>query len=136
MIPLRPDKSIHKFLISTPSRFVGEFESPDLLVTHASSSFLSDHHALGMRPGPYSRNYYVIIYRIPPLENQRSPNYRSLGELFCASMGFLFGKRLDFHGVIESNGWFNAPDLSDLRPAELSESGPYNHSPRKDLEIE
>jgi hypothetical protein len=31
---------------------------------------------------------------------------------------------------------FHAPDLIDLRPVELSESGPYNHQPRKDLEID
>ena len=136
MTSLRPDKSIHKFLISTPSRFVGEFESPDLLITHAWSSFQNDRNALGLRPGPYSRNYFVIVCRIPPPENQLRPNYRQLGERFCASLGFLFGKRFDFHGLIESDGMFHAPDLSNIRPVELSDSGPYNHHCRKDLEIE
>lgn len=136
MISLHPDKSIHKFLVSTPSRFVGEFETPDLLITHAFSSFQKDRDALGLRPGPYSRNFYIIIYRIPPPASQLRPNYRPLGERFCASLGFLFGKRFDFHGVIESDGMFHAPDLSELRSVELSESGPYNHQPRKDLEIE
>jgi hypothetical protein len=135
MTSLHPDKSIHKFLISTPSRFVGEFESPDLLITHAWSSFRSDRDALGLRPGPYSRNSYIIICRIPPPEGQVRPNYRPLGERFCASLGFLFGKRFDFHGVIESDGMFHAPDLSNTRPVELSDSGPYNHHPRKDLKI-
>jgi hypothetical protein len=135
MTSLRPDKSIHKFLISTPSRFVGEFESSDLLITHAWPTFQGDRDALGLRPGPYSRNYYVIIFRIPPPDNQLRPNYRPLGERICASLGFLFGKRFDFHGVIESDGMFHAPDMS-VRVVELSESGPYNHRPRKDLDIE
>jgi hypothetical protein len=138
MSSLRPDKGIHKFLISTPARFVGEFESDSLLITHAWTGVFSnsDRLALGLRPGPYSRNYYIIIRRIPPPENEVTPNYRPLGERFCASLGFLFGKRFDFHGLIESDGMFHAPDLSNIRFVEFSDSGPYNHHPRKDLEIE
>src|SRR5258708_5031820 len=97
MTSLRPDESIHKFLISTPSRFVGEFESDDLLITHAWSGLFSrsDLHALGYRAGPYSRNYYVIVVRIPPPERQPdrvhvSRNLRPLGEHFCAGLSFLF----------------------------------------------
>lgn len=135
MMSLRCDKSIHKFLVSTPSRFVGEFESPDLLITHAWRRFYSERDVLGLRPGPFCRNYYVIIFRIPPPENQASPDHRHIGDRLCASLGFLFGKRFDFHGVIESDGLFYAPDLSDLRSVDFSESGPYNHEPRKDLEI-
>ena len=135
MISLRPDKNVCKFLISTPSRFIGEFESANLLITHAWSSFGSDLDALALRPGPFSRSYYVIVWRIPGPENQATPNYRPFGERFCACLGFLFGKRFDFHGLIESDGRFYAPDLSNLRHIELSDSGPYNHNPRKDLEI-
>ena len=78
---------------------------------------------------------YVIVIQIPPPENQTIPNYRPLGERLCSCLGFLYGKRFDFHGLIESNGLFYAPDLSNVRCVELSDSGPYNHQPRKDLEI-
>ncbi|HEY7327884.1 MAG TPA: hypothetical protein VH592_09605 [Gemmataceae bacterium] len=143
MSSLRPDKDIHKFLISTPSRFVGEFESPDVLITHVWSGVFSqtDRHALNLQPGPYCRNYYIIVCNIPLPEQKEGqglvyPNFRSLGEHFCACLSFFFGKRFDFHGLIESNGMFQAPDLSNVRFVELSYSGPYNHESRKDLGIE
>jgi len=85
---LRPNKDIFKFLISTPSRLVGEFETQDLLITHAFGNFRSDKDSLSLRAGPYSRNFYVIVCRIPPLENNQKSNYRPFGERLCASLTF------------------------------------------------
>ncbi len=37
--PLKPDETIHKILISTTSRMVGEFVSDDILISHAWQNF-------------------------------------------------------------------------------------------------
>lgn len=140
---LRPDQNVHKFLISTPARFVGEYESENQLVTHAwiGLSRPSEKTVRSLQPGPYSRSYYILAFRTPAVESGtrtivQPSEYRGVAEAFCSGLGVLFGKRIDLHGPTESDGRFHAPDFETVRPVEFSESGPYNHQPRCDLGIE
>jgi hypothetical protein len=60
------------------------------------------------------------------------PNYEPTGEIICAMMGLLFGKRFDPHGAFEMTGSFRVPDLASA--SELCDSTLPFHSgkPRAD----
>jgi len=139
----RPDKDIHKLIISSTSRFVGEYESEDLLVTHVWPS-LEDRAKIpvGLTENPYSRNFFVVVFKIEPSENKKEnqvafPYYDWFGELVCIYLSILFGKRFDYHGLIETNGFFFLPNSVGVdSPIRYPHIGVNNHKPRNDLEIE
>lgn len=140
MAGLRPEEHVHKFLISTPARFVGEHEHQDFLLTHAWTFLhdMSERAFSGLKPGPYSRNYYLVAFRTTPQQDAAGDvvapyTPRPTAEHVCSALAVLFGKRFDLHGPIESLGHYHAPDLSNIRPVEFSGSGPFNHQPRADL---
>lgn len=143
MSSLKPDESHHSFLLSSTSRFVGEYESDDLLLTHAWPQLAdSAKMAAGMQENPYSRNYYMLVAKIPvepppnPQQGLRPiPDYSHLGELFCSCLSVLFGKRFDNHGMIQGSGRFHSPFQGLHPPTPYPHLGPNSHQPRKDLGI-
>jgi hypothetical protein len=137
---LRPNKLIQKLLISSTSRFVGEYESDELLITHAWP-FLRKDMSVGYSENPYSRNYFVVIFKTEEMKSEPEhvktfPDYSFFGDMICIFLSILFGKRFDNHGLLEINGLYNLPNFNNIAPIYLTGAGPNNHSPRKDLGIE
>lgn len=140
---LRPDKCIHKLILSSTSRFIGEYENNDLLITHAWPSLENKAHIpVGLTENPYSRNYFAVVFKIEPSERDKQnkvefPYFDWFGEFLCIYLSILFGKRFDYHGLIETNGFFFLPDTFGFNsPIKYPYIGINNHKPRKDLEIE
>lgn len=140
-MPLKPEADVRKFFISTPSRFRGEFEHNDeLLITEAS--LITDNFekaTLGSQQGPFSRNYYVLAFRLKPEEKAHGLVPLNPGKAEATTivhaMTVLYGKRVDLHEPFECFGHYCAPFLGNLNPVEYTDSGPLSHSPRKDLEV-
>jgi len=137
---LKPDENIHKYLISSTSRFVGEYESADLLITLAwpSSENIGQFYA-GQKENPYSRNYFVIVFKTDPIPKKQSiviPNYDWFAEFVCIYLSILFGKRFDNHGPLETNGSFFLANNSGMGvPTRFHNIGVNNHKPRCDLQL-
>jgi len=110
-----PKKTIQKALISTTSRFVGEYEKNGMLLTHAWNFYNRDGSIRSLE-GPASRNAYIFAFETEEEEPKIGPvpDYSPSGELLCAYLGILFGKRFDSHGLTESVGHFYLPDLSQF----------------------
>lgn len=105
MSKFRSDTTITRFLISTPSRFVGESESETYLLTHAY-----ENHRLDLyRPNPTESSYrqYLELTVSTP-EYQRDtiviPDYTHVAENFCIALSVLFGKRFDSNGLLLQHG--------------------------------
>lgn len=112
---LRPDPTIHKLLISTTSRLVGEYESDSILISHAWQHFSSSSVRARESESPASRNAFVVVIRTESVDKKTVimfPDYSHVGDMICAYLSVLFGKRFDFHGLTEGSGMFNAPDMS------------------------
>ena len=140
MSELRPEKTVQKILISTTSRFVGEYETDSVLITHSWPNFAEfpSQVTLTETENPLCRNSFVLIFRTQPLESKTVdfPNYSPIGDDVCAYLSVLFGKRFDNHGLMEDLGHFRVPQFqqySSLCNPHLPQN---NHKPRKDLEIE
>jgi hypothetical protein len=136
---LHPDEDTTKILISTTSRFVGEYVQDDLLITHAwPSGHRQAEGNLGLTENPMSRNYFVLAVRTQPPDRLKTiaiPNYTPTGDVVSIYLSILFGKRFDNHGRIESNGHFYLPHISG-HGMPCSASLPFNsHAPRRDLSI-
>jgi hypothetical protein len=137
---LRPDENTHKFIISSTSRFVGEYENKNLLITHAwpSTENIGQLYA-GQTENPYSRNYFIIVYKSEPYEKAPGvaiPNYDWLSEFICIYLGILFGKRFDNHGAVETNGFFFLANTNEVgTPIRFHDIGVNNHRPRCDLQF-
>ena len=114
--PIRPHPDVQKLLISTTSRFVGQLDIEDIFIGHANRGLGDGQAWARMGEGPMSRSAYVLSFRTPP-RNEASPgvvipSYEHVGETVCAYLAVLFGKRFDFHGSLESSGFFGLPELS------------------------
>jgi hypothetical protein len=131
---LRPDPTIHKLLISTTSRLVGEYENDSILISHAWQHFSSSSVRAREVESPASRNAFVVAIRTESVEKKAGiviPDYSHVGDIICAYLSVLFGKRFDFHGLTEGSGMFNAPDMS-LYSSLCDHKLPFNsHSPRQ-----
>ncbi|MBS4217491.1 hypothetical protein KHA96_04090 [Bacillus sp. FJAT-49711] len=131
---LKPDKSLHKFLLSTPARFTGRYLSEDISI---SISFPTDDTALKVDDNPFSRTYLVVTIRQEPVIAPGvilMPNQSFYGEVFCILLSILYGKEFKFHGMLESHGINMLPNLSNS-PNSCYGQPQYNSNPRKDLEI-
>ncbi|WPN22277.1 HEPN domain-containing protein [Pseudomonas marginalis] len=112
---LRPDETIQKILISTTSRFIGEYDSDDLLVTHAWGGFASPFACIRGEENPASRNAFIISFKTEPYSKATGvvvPDYSPVGDMVCSYLSVLFGKRFDCHGLLEGSGFFHTPDLN------------------------
>lgn len=132
----KPNSRIHRFLISTTSRFTGCYEAEFLRIDHAWQGANS---GAGLRESlqenPRSRNYFVLSAEIDPPEKKAIviPNYLPIAEQACAAMSVLFGKRFDAHGQLVSHQQFYVPDFGALTPTTYYQAAPYSHRPRQDL---
>lgn len=138
---LRPEQDLHKCLISSPARLIAEYDKPDLLITHAFPSLDDSILQVTQREeNPFSRYYYVCVFRIDPPEPAPGvvvPDYSHVGNLISRALSVFYGKRFDNHGVIESHGRFSMPLLNEVTPAmRYYYFGSNNHQPRKSLDIE
>lgn len=133
----RPNESIGRFLMSTPSRLVGEFECSGILVTHVFPNLLNKTQLQSQfSENLYSRSYYVISTAVEKSkESTGKIEPKFAPDMIVDLASVWFGKRFDFHGWIENLGTFWMPYGTELSPTRMSHLGAYNHKPRKDLEI-
>lgn len=135
MSSLKPDETIQKLLISSPCRFVGEFTTEHILLTHA---FPNLHGNSSRRYIDEVRTAYIFSFRTPLVRKEVGvvlPDYNPVGSMICSYLSVLYGKRFDSHGLIEGIGIFHTPDLSNYNQL-CNHSLPFNsHVPRKNIEI-
>ncbi len=135
---LRPEETIQKALLSTPSRFVGEYETEGVLLTHAWPGFHDRSASIRRQEGPASRSAYILAFRTEPAEKGPGkwlPDYSPTGEIVAAYLSVLFGKRFDHHGLVEGTGFYHIPDLTQFGTL-ANPSFPQNsHNPRPDFAI-
>lgn len=135
----RSPKDRGRFLISTPSRLVGDLQCPELSIDHAFPNpypFNAAQWQSQISGGPYSRSYYVISTAVSGNETDGGglvPQYDPL--LITALASVWFGKRFDLHGWTEWFGNFWMPYGMELSATRMSQLGPYNYEPRRDLGI-
>lgn len=137
MTDYRPKETVQKILISTTSRLVGEHKTDEMLITHAWPSFsLPDQ--LTQTENPHCRNSFVIVFETPPVEKDIVflPDYAPFGDIICAYLAVLFGKRFDNHGPLEGIGFFRVPYLQPYSLISNPILPQNNHRPRIDLGIE
>lgn len=136
---LRPSQDMTKILLSTTSRFMGEYASDGMLLTHAwPSGHRQAEGNLGLTENPMSRNYYALALETPPFDRAKSvvvPDFTPTGDMLSVYLSILFGKRFDNHGRLESNGRFYLPHVGgSMIPCNASL--PFNsHSVRANLKI-
>lgn len=109
MSDLSPKGTIQKALVSTTTRFVGEYEHENLLITHAWPDYNKIPSQLTLMENPLCRNAFLIAFRTEPIEKEpveTFPNYGPMAEVFCAYLSVLYGKRFDYHGLLEGTGLF------------------------------
>jgi hypothetical protein len=137
-MPLNPEQSTQKILLSSTSRFVGVFQSESILLTHAWPSFHSRDSIYRDREGPLSRSSFVLSFLAAQPEPRPGvviPDYSGVGSSVASYLCFLFGKRFDSHGVVEASGMFYVPDYweySQLCSPWLPQN---SHAERVDLGI-
>jgi hypothetical protein len=111
---LRPNRAVQKVLISSPSRLYGEYQSPDLLITHAWRGLPSHKTPPTERLGEGPRNAFVCAFETSPEEPGPGVPvqfFSGYGEHVCLCLAVLFGKRFDSHGLLENGGMFLMPDM-------------------------
>jgi hypothetical protein len=141
LVLLRPEEDLHKCLISSPARLIAEYDEIDLLITQAFPSMKDSILQVTQREeNPFSKYYYVCVFRIDPPERAPGvviPDHSHIGNLISIALSVFYGKRFDNHGVIESHGKFSMPLLNEVASAmQYHYIGSNNHQPRKDLNIE
>ena len=134
---LRPEKSHHRVLISTTSRLTGEFNSAELLITHAFPGFQSEEFQNFCRPSSTVRQSLVVVHKTS-YESQDVVSFsrdQGFAEDLTAYLSVLFGKRFDNHGDLQHDGYFFMPDTNVLR-IPCNQSLPFtSNAPRRGLEI-
>lgn len=117
MTSVRPLETINKALLSTTSSFVGEYEVDGMLLSHAWPRFRDPVASARRHEGPASRNVFVLVFETPEIckaPGVALPDYSGAPELLCWYISVLFGKRFDSHGLIETTGHFNLPNLDQF----------------------
>lgn len=132
----KPKDTIHKILISTTSRFRGEFSSKNIAICHAWPRSQSAPATMRMEESPSSRSGFVLAFQTEKREGSiLIPDYSPTGDVICSYLAVLFGKRFDSHGLIEGSGFYNIPDLS-LYATLCDHTLPFNtHRPREDFRV-
>ena len=140
--PLLPSETIQKLLISTTSRVVAEYKTEGMVITHAWPDLYRAASTARMQEGPLSRSGLLVAFETEPEERKAGsvrPDYSPWGEVVCAYLSVLFGKRFDSHGLVEGSGLYRIPqDLRTTpvktnwigRPARTS--GPFVGGSRRD----
>lgn len=128
LVELKPDETVHKVLISSPARFVGEFRGEDCLLTHS----------FPRRDNQNPRHFFVFTFSTEPIEKAPGiviPDYSYIGDIICSYLSVLFGKRFDNHGLLEGSGFHWLPNI-DTHDRIYQKSLPHNSDNiRPDFEI-
>ena len=135
---LRPDETLQKALLSTTSRLVGEYETDDVLLTHAWPDFYDQFASIRWNEGPASRSAFVLAFRTEPVEKgvgKPLPEYSPTGDVVASYLSVLYGKRFDHHGLIEGTGFFRVPDLTHFGTLCNPSLRHNSHAPRADYPI-
>ena len=135
--PLRPAQDVQKILISAPCEFIDEFEIDTMAILHAWPGLRDKTSFTKMARGLGSREAFVLVFRTDPRHQDGFiiPSYDHIGEIVCALLSVLFGKRFVSHGHLESSGFFNRPDLHNW-DAFADPCLPHNSAkPRADLTV-
>lgn len=135
---LRPSETTQRILISSTSRFIGEYESDAALLTHAWPQLYDGKSSFRLSEGPMSRNGYAFSFRTPETEKAAGvviPTYEHVGEFVCPLLSLLFGKRFDSHGTFETNGRFAIPVLTEFSEPTRPTLPQNSHKPRSDIAV-
>lgn len=131
---MKPNKNIYRFVVSTPSRFVGEYSSK-ILISHFWDFENTTDDTI--RESPYTRNYYVISINRSERKNERFttnlPNiYDVDGNEVMLIMSVLYGKTFFFNGQIQAGNFLTKPFIDTVKPLN-SYKWPFNsHQKRID----
>src|SRR3982074_3484283 len=132
---LRPAETVQRFLISSTSHFVAEYEADGILITHAFPGSHTGEGFLRLKEGPLSRSAYMLSFvvpEVPKIEGTGIPDYESAAERTCSLLSLLYGKRFDSHGCVEAHGNFWLPQLEEFTSL-CNPALPQNdHKPRSD----
>jgi len=96
----RQANTITRYIISTPSRFVGEIETESFLISSAHENMRIERYTPNPSDPGY-RQYFELSIETPEDSGQTVviPDYSHLAENFCVALSVLFGKRFDSHGL-------------------------------------
>lgn len=134
MMTLKPDEHVHKALLSTRSRLVGEYDDPDdpeLFVTHAWQHGPEVYRNLV--EGAYSQSFFVAVFRTEPVDQPSIalPEFSYFADLLASHLTILYGKHFQSHGLLETSGFFRAPVSLGLRPTRDFSAPYFSHTPRR-----
>jgi Apea-like HEPN len=135
---LKPAETVERILISSTSRFVAEYESAGVVITHAWPSFRNPTSSLRMKESPLSRSAFMlsfIVREVPRRPGDIIPNYEGWGEIVCSLLSLLYGKRFDSHGRVQSHGSFFLPHLAQFNSLRIPKLPQNDHSPRSDIAV-
>lgn len=135
---LRPPEIIQKILISSTSRFTGEYQAENILITHVWPDFRRAGISARLNEGPLSRSAYMISFVTQPalkVAGAPVPEYSYLGEQICALLSLLYGKRFDSHGCVQSLGLFSLPHLGEFNDPCISQLPQNNQKERSDFAV-
>jgi hypothetical protein len=135
---LVPSETIERILLSSTSRFVADYQTDGLILTHAWPGFNSPSGSVRMQEGPLSRSAFMLSFvvpEVPKLPGMVIPNYEANGENICSLLSLLFGKRFDSHGSVESHGSFRLPHLDQFNSLCNSKLPQNSHVPRSDIAV-
>lgn len=118
MSELIPNKNIQKILISTPTKFLGKYESDLVTINHA---FHADFRRMGLDFGiqnEYSRFYFVLAFRTEEKGKKTPiiPQYDWIGDMICILLSVFFGKRFDNLGPLQMSGFYRLPNIEKNTP--------------------
>jgi hypothetical protein len=109
-----PKANITKYLLSTPSRFVGVSKADSYYLVEA----YDNHSRISYSAKPDERIYrhYLELAVETPEHNQESliiPDYTHIADSFCIALSVLFGKRFDSHGLTQQHSRAYIPIINN-----------------------
>src|ERR1700730_1730117 len=135
---LKPAETIQRFLISSTSHFVAEYEADGILITHAFPGSRSSEGFLRLKEGPLSRSAYMLSFVVPPVPKIAGtvfPDYEGTAEWAYSLLSLLYGKRFDSHGCVEAHGNFRLPQLEEFTSICNPVLPQNDHKPRSDIAV-
>lgn len=112
MVLQNPRTDIIKLLISTPSYFIGHYESEAFSIANVNNNL----GIVSAHPSERTYKQYLELTIITP-EYKRDtivvPDYSHQGENMCIAMSVLFGKVFDSHGLLLQHGQPYLPNISN-----------------------
>ena len=137
-IVMKPNPDIQKILLSSPTRFSGEYDAGGIAIAH---SWPGQQYGRTWRhdfDGPASRHAFVMMFSTEGMTKEPSfiiPDYSESGDLMCSYLSILFGKRFDNSGSLEEAGFFRIPSLA-IFDSSLNQHLPFNsQKPRVDFPV-